>query len=138
MKTIKLNLVKKISLLLLAVVLMPGCDVGRDDENTCASAIYTGVSGVTGPETAAVNEAITLTTSFAVKSSCGSFGTFAETVEGNTKTITVVVQYNGCKCDELSAIKTAPYVFKSSVAGTYVLKFKITDTTFVTKTIVVS
>lgn len=126
---------------LLAVLFISftSCLGDSDNENECYDAIYVGVNDVTGPTTATINQPITLDVKFNVVNSCGSFQAYyEEATNTNEKTITVLAKYLGCDCDQGIVEKTIPYTFTATATGTYVLKFKITNTTFKTMTIVVT
>ncbi len=111
----------------------------NNSPNECYYTIYVGVTDVTGPTTATVNQQITLDVTFNVADSCGSFQAYyEEPTNTNEKTITVLAKYLGCDCTAGVVTKTVPYNFKAQATGTYVLKFKITNTTFKTVTIVVT
>lgn len=130
---------KKLSLLALGLlfVSLSSCDIGGS--NDCTSQyVGVGTTAVTGPETAAVNETITLQVSFSVTSNCGEFQLFhADQGEPNETIITVNAKYDGCNCDKTAVTLTAPYSFKAVAPGTYLLRFKKDNTTFIDKQIVV-
>jgi len=110
------------------------------DDDTSSLALTTKqsfVSLVTGATTADINQEISLTVTFAVDNSCGSFNKFVETTADKTKTIAVEAKYVGNNCGTTPATKTEPYKFKAATAGTYVLKFKKSATEFVTHNVVV-
>ena len=96
------------------------------------------VTEVTGPTTANLNEEITLDVTFKVDGNCDVFNKFNEKQVENTKTIEVETREEGTTCDKTPATKKAPYKFKAAAAGTYILKFKMSETEFVTHTIIVS
>lgn len=143
MKNKRKNFGIKMLFLLFLVGGITACDVSDDNANNSPQYVYVATTGVTGPVTATVNQEIILNVSFKVDSDCGTFYSFFE--EGITtteRTITVLAQYFGKNCEELPITRSAPYIFKASAAGTYVLKFKVdnlgTSTSFITQTIVVS
>jgi len=120
------------------------CSVSDDTANDGPVYIYVPVTAVNGPTTATVNQEITLNVSYRVETTCGIFHSFYQ--EGGTNTeplITILAQYTrGEDCETIPTTKIAPYKFKATAAGTYILKFRykngITADSFVTQTIVVS
>lgn len=132
----------KIISFLLLILTITGCEVSND--NKCEQTLPAETTAVNGPVTANINQEITLTVGFKVSSTCGAFKSFSKeaTTTANEQILTVVTVYNGCSCDTKSAIKSAPYLFKASTAGTYILKFRVDgnngSSSFITKTIVVS
>ena len=134
MKKFKLH---AIALLVVASSVFTSCSNNDDIPGPSVVLKESLVTVVTGPETANLNQEVSLTTSFVVENSCGAFNKFIETTVGNTKTIVVEANYVGSNCVATPATKTATYKFKSATAGTYNLKFKKTATEFITHTIVV-
>lgn len=74
---------------------------------------------------------------FYVGNGCGNFGSFEETVDGNTRTIKVIAKYEGCVCTEDIPLRDTVYSFNPTAPGTYTLKFVQEDNTFITETVVV-
>ncbi len=121
----------------LLFVSLSSCDIGGSSDCT-SQYVGVGTTAVTGPETAAINETITLQVSFSVSNNCGEFQLFhTEQGEPNETIITVNAKYDGCNCDKTAVVKTEPYSFKAIAAGTYVLRFRKDNTTYIDKTIVV-
>jgi hypothetical protein len=121
----------------LLTLALSSCYLGGSNE--CKSQ-YVGVAttAVTGPETAAVNETVTLQVTFSVSNSCGEFQLFHnEQGEPNETIVTVNAQYDGCSCDNTAVSMTQPYTFKAIAPGTYIIRFRKSNTEFITKQIVV-
>lgn len=132
----------KTLLILVAIISFSSCDLGTDEQQTCLFYEGSAATAVSGPETAAVNQEITLNVSFTTRENCGSFYNFYEVADVNNVnsiTITVNSRIDGCDCSK-STTKTAPYKFKALTAGVYVLKFKKSNDAndVITKTITVS
>ena len=127
--------------LLLSLVLITSCDVGGDDGGNpnCLYTAGVGATAVNGPIVANINEEITINVTFSVANNCGSFLLFNE-VNGsnNEKVITVNAKFEGCSCNDIPVVKTSPYKFKAISAGVYTLKFRKTNTEFITHTVTVS
>ncbi len=132
MKNLKL---KVVALVLFVSAGFVSCD--NDDEPVVQTKTAF-VTAVTGATTAAVNQEISLEVTYSVENNCGVFNKFIETTTENTKTIEVQTKYEGSNCGTTVATKKTSYKFKSTVAGTFILKFKKSATEFVTQTIVVS
>lgn len=119
---------------------LASCDIG-DSVNTssCPTVIGISATAVTGPTEAQVNEEISLPVSFKIASACGDFNRFYVDPNGlpSERTITVNATYDACDCDNVYTTETEPYKFKAATAGTYTLKFKTTNTTFVTHVVTV-
>ena len=137
-----MKFLSKTLLLLVAAFSISSCDLSSDSESTCL--FYEGAAAVavTGPETATVNQEITLTVSYTSRKDCGTFQNFYEVADVNnvnSLTITVNTRVESCNCSTATVTKTEPYKFKALSAGTYILKFKKSNepTDVITKTIVV-
>ena len=72
---------------------------------------------------------------FRVVDSCGDFGSFEETIEGNVITVKLIAKYAGCDCIQGDQIRNTVYNFNTTSPGTYVLKFKAADDTYITQTV---
>jgi len=142
MKTIRKNFGLKMFFFLIVIGGITACDV-NDNVDNGPQYVYVATTGVTGPATAAINQEVTFNVSFKVDNNCGTFHSFYEEGSVTERTITVLAQYYGdCSVDPIPATRTAPYIFKSSTAGTFVLKFRVNNdgnsASFITQTIVVS
>ncbi|MFL9843928.1 hypothetical protein [Flavobacterium rhizosphaerae] len=133
MKIVKLKFLS----FLLVLGLLAACSLDAP-EQSCNFTAQMSTTGVTGPDTAVVNEPITLQVSFVIANSCGVFSNFHET-NGYPKSIVARVNYIGCDCGTTSTTGTQPYVFKSEQPGEYILRFLTEDTSApIEKTITVT
>lgn len=116
------------------------CDPGsNDDGGNCQELAYVGAASVSGPDTASPNETVSYTLNFLVDNSCGSFNSVSEEANGAyEKTLTILVLYDGCNCSAGQFPRTGTYSFTPTIANTYTLKFRVTESTFITKTLVVN
>ncbi|MFC6095208.1 hypothetical protein ACFPVY_00995 [Flavobacterium qiangtangense] len=96
------------------------------------------ITAVEGLTEGIVGQEITLTVSYEVDNACGVFERFSETVNGNSKTINIEARYTGADCGNTVTTKTQTYKVTIIQAGTYVFKFRKSETEFVTHTIVIS
>lgn len=129
----------KKTFLLVSLAMIASCDISSDDnERVCSYISGVGVSEVRGPNTANVNEEITLDVAFVVQNSCGGFQKFHQTQTGNDIILTVNAIYEGCDCEDTPELIDTTYKFKALSAGVYNLKFKKTNTEFITHTVTVS
>ncbi len=95
------------------------------------------VTAAEGPATVTVNQSATYTLTYQIKSDCGNFENFLETLTGTTKTVGVRLKYVG-DCNENVQTKTVSYPFMVNTPGTYTFKFRNTSTSFLTRTVVVT
>jgi len=137
---IKDKMKTKFLILLLSIVFftISSCDLSDDGKQSCTKTEGTPTASVTGPTEAATNETITLEIGFNVYNSCGDFYLFYEQNILDIKYITVNAKYDGCTCTTGVITKTANYSFTAATAGTYVLRFKTSNTSYIEHTIVVT
>ena len=133
----KLRLPAIALLLFTAAATFTSCS--SDDDSSTAPVFKTAfVTAVTGPETGAINEELSLNVTFTVDNACGVFDKVVATTAANTQTIEVKAKYAGNNCGTTPTTKATVYKFKPTAAGTYLLKFKKTATEFITQTVVVN
>lgn len=130
----KLSYETKIFILsLLFGLLLIGCNNNDDNNTDCVKNVTAYVTSVNSPTNAGmVNETISIEVKFQVTSSCGGFGKFIETENGNTRIIEVEAKYVGCDCFTVVQIITANYPFIPKETGNYELKFKSSPTDYIT------
>lgn len=111
--------------------------MGCAKDKVCLSYEQAFVGHVDGNSIGQINQEINFQVSFGCHNGCGQFGHFEEIVSGNTRTIIVNAKYEGCACTQDAPSRTATYKFKTSQAGTYLLKFQQANNTFLTDTLTV-
>lgn len=134
MKSIKISI-----LLLIFGTTMSSCSLNNDED--CYEITGTDIRSVAAePVTTTVNVPINLLVTYSVYKDCDSFYVFYEEVFEGATYITANIRYDGCNCNviETGAARTENYKFVASTPGTYLLRFKTTNTTFIERAIVVS
>lgn len=128
---------KNLTYLFIAIsIILNACSESKAP-NECASFLQTGIAAITLDPTVDMMGAV-YKVDFPISNGCGKFNKFEETIDGNTRIIKVIAKYEGCICTQDFSIKSANYVFTSSVPGTYTLKFLKADGTFFIETIVIA
>jgi len=90
------------------------------------------------PETAVTaGEGAGLKVYFTVINGCGEFGSFEESLDGQTLTVKVYPHYSKGFCTQALETKEVTYTFKPETNGIYTLRFWAGEDTFISKTIVV-
>ena len=74
---------------------------------------------------------------FPVINGCGEFGSFNQTTAGNVTTIEVIAKYEGCICTQDIRFLKELYNFSQTTPGTYILKFKMEDGTYLTQMVLI-
>lgn len=124
--------------LLLSSLLLLIMSCSKEPENNCIENKIAYISSINSPTTGSVNEIINIEVSFGVNNGCGNFGKFIETQNGNTKTIEVEARYEGCVCTQDAPTRKTNYVFKTTISGNYILKFKSSSTEFITANLTIN
>jgi hypothetical protein len=128
---------KKLLLLFcFTVTLLISCNDNEANDDQCISYSPAVIDAVTLIPTVDMIGAV-FNVAFYVNNGCGDFGSFEETIDGNTITIKVIAKYEGCVCTDDIPLRESVYTFTSATAGTYTLKFLKTDGTFITETVVI-
>jgi len=121
---------KFIALLIFAAGIGAACSVD-DNDNYCFSSAYVPISAVTGPTTTKINVPITFNVSYLPGGTCGKLNHIVEskltTEEPLKKSISVLVNFEGCQCPATDKVLTDPYTFTASTVGSYELKFLTKD-----------
>jgi hypothetical protein len=108
--------------IMFSMIVLTSCNKDSNNKD-CLSYEPAFVGIVEGPSTGQVNEEINFQVIFGVHNGCGQFGSFEESSEGNSRTISVTAKYEGCGCTNDAPGRIGTYKFKTSQAGTYYLKF---------------
>lgn len=125
---------KNIFLALISFVFLVSCANDDNGTDNCVSFSEAYVNSVEPIENADA-AGFLFKVKFNVMNGCGGFGSFEETVEGNTITVKVIAKYEGCVCTEAIEARDAVYSFNPTTPGTYTLKFQNTEDTFITETV---
>lgn len=127
---------KKIFLVIVSIALFVACSNDDNGSGNCISYSQAYVDSVEEIENADA-AGFLFKVRFTVMNGCGDFGSFEETVSGNTRTIAINAKYEGCVCTEATEIKETVYSFIPTAPGTYTLRFLNTEDTFITKMVTV-
>jgi hypothetical protein len=96
------------------------------------------VTEVKGPATGKVNEELSYDVTFIVDNACGEFDKISEVTIGGVKGLQVEAKYPSEVCtQQVPDPKKTVYKFKSTTKGTFDIKFKKTETEFVTAKVVI-
>ena len=124
---------KNIFLALISFALLISCASDDNGSDNCLSYSEAYVDTVEAIENAdAVG--FLFKVNFIVMNGCGGFGSFEQTT-GNTVTVNVIAKYEGCVCTEALEVHDAVYSFNPTAPGTYTLRFRTSEDTFITETV---
>lgn len=111
---------KKFVFIALALGATSCLNVGPD---TCNTTLLTPVTSVSGPKTVGVNQPAAYVLTYTPAGGCGTLAGVTEQTAGNTRAVSVNVNYASCSCTALANPAQTTYTFQPSQAGTYYLKF---------------
>jgi hypothetical protein len=95
------------------------------------------VTEVKGPATGKVNEELSYDVTFVVDNGCGEFSKISEVTIGAVKGLQVEAKYKSGICTQATELKKTVYKFKSATKGTFEIKFKKSETEFITTKVVI-
>ncbi|WP_428229271.1 hypothetical protein [Flavobacterium sp.] len=96
------------------------------------------VTEVKGPATGKINEELSYDVTFIVDNACGEFDKISEVTIGSVKGLQVEAKYPSEVCTlQVPDPKKTVYKFKSAAKGTFEIKFKKSETEFVTTKVVI-
>jgi hypothetical protein len=130
----KKNISVFIAALLAAFVV--SCDYKKEEEE-CRVIEIAGVVQVEIQDTAVSGSEVPLSISFGVHNGCGQYYRLLQNTDlGYDREFQVQAVYDGCTCTQDAPIRQVSVPFKAFVPGTYTLKFKSEDGSFVIKSLV--
>ncbi|WP_291144527.1 hypothetical protein [Flavobacterium sp. UBA7680] len=96
------------------------------------------VTGISGPATGKVNDELSYEVTYVVDNACGEFDKISEVKIGAVNGLQVIAKYpTGVCTQQVPEPKKTVYKFKASAKGTVDIKFKKSETEFLTKSIVI-
>jgi len=113
-----------------------------NDDDKAESAVKTKTAFVTkieGPATGKVNDELSYDVTYLVDNACGEFDKISETKIGDVSGLQVVAKYpsEGVCTQQVPDPKKTVYKFKATAKGTIEIKFKKSETEFLTQKVVI-
>ncbi|HEY1193324.1 hypothetical protein [Flavobacterium sp.] len=135
MKSFRLKSVLVVLFLSLAIV---SCS-NDDDEKTPAPTTKAAlVTEIKGPATGKVNEELSYEVTYVVDNACAEFDKISEVTIGDVKGLQVIAKYPSEVCtQQVPDPKKTVYKIKPTVKGTLEIKFKKSETEFLTQKVVI-
>jgi len=135
MKSFRLKSVLVVLFLVTALISCSNDDDKVVDNGTTKVALVTEVKG---PATGKVNEELSYDVTFVLDNACGEFSKISEVTIGAVKGLQVEVKYPSQVCtQQVPEPKKTVYKFKSATKGTFEIKFKKSETEFITTKVVI-
>ncbi|TDP03392.1 hypothetical protein [Flavobacterium sp. 245] len=112
-----------------------------NDDDKAESTVKTKTAFVTeikGPATGKVNDELSYDVTFTVDNACGEFDKITETTIGEAKGLQVIAKYPSEVCtQQVPDPKKTVYKFKATAKGTIEIKFRKSETEFLTQKVVI-
>ncbi|CAM3527672.1 hypothetical protein [Flavobacterium chungbukense] len=136
MKSFRLKLVLVVLFLSIAFVSCSNDDDEKVPASTSKAALATEIKG---PATGKVNDELSYDVTYVVDNACGEFDKISEVTIGAVKGLQVVAKYpaEGVCTQQVPEPKKTVYKFKSTTKGTFEIKFKKSETEFLTQKVVI-
>ena len=119
-------------LIILSILLSINISCSENDKSDCIDNKLAYVTSVNSPSNGVINEIINVEVNFQVNNGCGEFGEFIEKQNGNVRILEVKAIYVGCICTDNLPIRTVNYKFTTKIPGDYELRFKSSETNYIT------
>lgn len=130
---------KSVFVVLFLTTVLVSCN--NDDDKPSIPEVTTKVALVTevkGPATGKINEELSYDVTFIVDNACGEFNKITDITIGTVKGLQVEAKYPSEVCtQQVPDPKKTVYKFKSAVKGTFEIKFKKSETEFITTKVVI-
>lgn len=117
-------------ILMMSFFLLTSC-FSDDRDSNCYEISGTPTTSVDGPTETTLGVPVNLDVTYTVMNNCDSFYLFFEEEMLGAKYYTVNVRYDGCNCEQENYSRTTTFEFVPPSVGTFALRFKTTNTTYV-------
>ncbi|KRD58074.1 hypothetical protein ASE40_17185 [Flavobacterium sp. Root935] len=135
MKSFRLKSVLVVLFLSIAFV---SCNNDDDEKPVNQNTKAALVTEIKGPATGKVNDELSYEVTYIVDNACAEFDKISEVTIGTEKGLQVIAKYPSEVCtQQVPEPKKTVYKFKSTVKGTFEIKFKKSETEFLTQKVVI-
>nr|WP_294779469.1 hypothetical protein [uncultured Flavobacterium sp.] len=136
MKSFRLKSVLVVLFLTIGLVSCSNDDDEKSPATTSKAALATEIKG---PATGKVNDELSYEVTYVLDNACGEFDKISDVTIGDVKGLQVVAKYptEGVCTMQLPEPKKTVYKFKATVKGTFEIKFKKSETEFLTQKVVI-
>ncbi|MBO9585137.1 MAG: hypothetical protein J7574_13330 [Flavobacterium sp.] len=136
MKSFRLKSVLVVLFLSIAFVSCSSDDDNKTPAPTTTKAAL--VTEIKGPATGKVNDELSYDVTYVVDNACAEFDKISEVTIGSVKGLQVIAKYPSEVCtQQVPDPKKTVYKFKATAKGTFEIKFKKSETEFLTQKVVI-
>ncbi|MDQ6469653.1 hypothetical protein RB619_03275 [Flavobacterium sp. LHD-80] len=129
---------KSVLVVLFLSTVLISCSNDDDKAETTVKTKTAFVTEIKGPATGKVNDELSYDVTFTVENACGEFDKIAETTIGEAKGLQVIAKYPSEVCtQQIPDPKKTVYKFKATAKGTVEIKFRKSETEFLTQKVVI-
>ncbi|AWK05467.1 hypothetical protein HYN56_14960 [Flavobacterium crocinum] len=135
MKSFRLKSVLVVLFLSIAFV---SCSNDDDEKTPVVTTKAALVTEIKGPATGKVNDELSYDVTYTVDNACAEFDKISEVTIGDVKGLQVIAKYPSEVCtQQVPEPKKTVYKFKATAKGTIEIKFKKSETEFLTQKVVI-
>ena len=135
MKSFRLKSVLVVLFLSVAFVSCSNDDDNKTPDTKTKAALVTEIKG---PATGKVNDELSYDVTYVVDNACAEFDKISDVTIGSVKGLQVIAKYPSQVCtQQVPEPKKTVYKFKSATKGTFEIKFKKSETEFLTQKVVI-
>ncbi|KAF2518021.1 hypothetical protein [Flavobacterium foetidum] len=135
MKSFRLKSVLVVLFLSIAFV---SCSNDDDEKTPVVTTKAAFVTEIKGPTTGKVNDELSYDVTYVVDNACAEFDKISEVTIGDVKGLQVIAKYPSEVCtQQVPDPKKTVYKFKATAKGTFEIKFKKSETEFLTQKVVI-
>ncbi|MBW1655846.1 hypothetical protein [Flavobacterium quisquiliarum] len=129
---------KSVLVVLFLSISFASCSNDDDEKTPVPTTKAALVTEIKGPATGKVNDELSYDVTYVVDNACAEFDKISEVTIGDVKGLQVIAKYPSEVCtQQVPDPKKTVYKFKSSVKGTFEIKFKKSETEFLTQKVVI-
>ncbi|MFB9080880.1 hypothetical protein ACFFLS_22295 [Flavobacterium procerum] len=129
---------KSVLVVLFLSISFASCSNDNDEKTPVPTTKAALVTEIKGPATGKVNDELSYDVTYVVDNACAEFDKISEVTIGDVKGLQVIAKYPSQICTtEIPAPKKTVYKFKATAKGTFEIKFKKSETEFLTQKVVI-
>lgn len=129
---------KSVLVVLFLSISFVSCSNDDNDEPETQTTKAAFVTEIKGPATGKVNDELSYEVTYTVDNACGEFDKISEVTIGAVKGLQVIAKYpTGVCTQQVPDPKKTVYKYKATAKGTIEIKFKKSETEFLTQKVVI-
>lgn len=130
---------KSVLVVLFLTIGLVSCSNDDDEKSPATISKAALATEIKGPATGKVNDELSYDVTYVLDNACGEFDKISDVTIGGVKGLQVLAKYpkDGVCTLQIPEPKKTVYKFKATVKGTFEIKFKKSETEFLTQKVVI-